>query len=143
MAQKTRILIVEDDTSLAEVLTYNLKQTGYEVLLARDGREVAVGALLAAKRIRKINPRHSRDLYSVTSWPICLPISSAVSARRSCTVSGSTNPPRPSSQLSLKLVECAEIQICRTGEFGLKTNFPGGSSNSTESAPAWKSGSKS
>jgi two-component system phosphate regulon response regulator PhoB len=38
MAQP-KILIVEDDPSLAEVLSYNLGQAGYEVLLARDGQE--------------------------------------------------------------------------------------------------------
>ena len=36
---KTEILIVEDDRSLADVLEYNLKQTGYEVALARDGQD--------------------------------------------------------------------------------------------------------
>ena len=35
----TRVLIVEDDRDLAQVLTYNLKQAGYEVLVATDGRE--------------------------------------------------------------------------------------------------------
>ncbi len=34
---RSRVLIIEDDRSLAEVLAYNLKQAGYEVLLARDG----------------------------------------------------------------------------------------------------------
>jgi two-component system phosphate regulon response regulator PhoB len=34
---RSRILIIEDDRSLAEVLAYNLKQADYEVLLARDG----------------------------------------------------------------------------------------------------------
>jgi DNA-binding response OmpR family regulator len=32
-----RVLIVEDDRSLAEVLEYNLKQAGYQVAVARDG----------------------------------------------------------------------------------------------------------
>ena len=36
---KARILVVEDDSSLAEVLTYNLAQEGYEVILARDGQD--------------------------------------------------------------------------------------------------------
>ena len=36
---KARILIVEDDHALAEVLSYNLQQVGYEVTLAFDGRE--------------------------------------------------------------------------------------------------------
>jgi two-component system phosphate regulon response regulator PhoB len=34
---KTKVLVVEDDKSLADVLAYNLKQASYEVLLARDG----------------------------------------------------------------------------------------------------------
>lgn len=33
------ILIIEDDRSLAEVVTYNLKREGYEVLLAHDGQD--------------------------------------------------------------------------------------------------------
>src|SRR5262245_42899750 len=36
---KTKVLVIEDDRSLAEVLTYNLKQAGYEVLLATDGQD--------------------------------------------------------------------------------------------------------
>jgi two-component system phosphate regulon response regulator PhoB len=36
---KTKILIIEDDRSLAEVLTYNFKQAGYDVLLATDGQD--------------------------------------------------------------------------------------------------------
>lgn len=35
---KARILIVEDDRALSEVLVYNLKQAGYEVLVAHDGQ---------------------------------------------------------------------------------------------------------
>ncbi len=35
---KARILIVEDDASLAEVLEYNLGQEGYDVQVARDGQ---------------------------------------------------------------------------------------------------------
>ena len=35
---KARILIVEDDRALADVLSYNLKQAGYEVLVAHDGQ---------------------------------------------------------------------------------------------------------
>jgi two-component system phosphate regulon response regulator PhoB len=34
-----RILIVEDETSLTEVLTYNFQREGYEVLISHDGRE--------------------------------------------------------------------------------------------------------
>jgi two-component system phosphate regulon response regulator PhoB len=36
---KKRILIVEDDSALVEVLNFNLTQAGYEVLAARDGHE--------------------------------------------------------------------------------------------------------
>ena len=41
-----RILVIEDDVSLSEVLEYNLQQAGYEVLAARDGRT----GILAARR---------------------------------------------------------------------------------------------
>ena len=34
-----RVLVVEDDRSLAEVVTYNLQQAGYEVLNAYDGQD--------------------------------------------------------------------------------------------------------
>lgn len=36
---KTKVLVIEDDRALAEVLTYNLKQAGYEVLMATDGQD--------------------------------------------------------------------------------------------------------
>ncbi len=36
---KSKILIVEDDRALADVLTYNLTQAGYDVLVAHDGQE--------------------------------------------------------------------------------------------------------
>src|SRR5271154_2235201 len=55
----------------------------------------------------------------------------------------STNALFALSQSSLKLFECAETQIWRTGEFGLTTNFPGGDSNSIAKAPELKSASKS
>jgi two-component system phosphate regulon response regulator PhoB len=35
----SKVLIVEDDRSLADVLAYNLKQAGYTVLLAHDGQD--------------------------------------------------------------------------------------------------------
>lgn len=35
---KKRILLVEDDRALADVLVYNLQQAGYEVTVAHDGR---------------------------------------------------------------------------------------------------------
>jgi two-component system, OmpR family, phosphate regulon response regulator PhoB len=34
---KPKVLIIEDDRPLAEVVAYNLKQAGYEVLVAHDG----------------------------------------------------------------------------------------------------------
>ncbi len=36
---KAKVLIIEDDRPLAEVLAYNLKQAGYEVLTAHDGQD--------------------------------------------------------------------------------------------------------
>ncbi len=36
---KHRILIIEDERSLAEVLTYNLEKEGFEVLTAADGQD--------------------------------------------------------------------------------------------------------
>ena len=36
---KTKVLVIEDDRSLADVLVYNLKHAGYDVLVARDGQD--------------------------------------------------------------------------------------------------------
>jgi two-component system phosphate regulon response regulator PhoB len=36
---KRKVLVVEDDKSLADVLAYNLKLAGYDVMLARDGND--------------------------------------------------------------------------------------------------------
>ncbi len=36
---KNKILIVEDEVALTEVLTYNLQREGYEVAVAKEGRE--------------------------------------------------------------------------------------------------------
>jgi two-component system phosphate regulon response regulator PhoB len=36
---KTKVLIIEDDRSLCEVLTYNLQAAGYETILATDGQD--------------------------------------------------------------------------------------------------------
>lgn len=36
---RTTVLVIEDDASLSEVLTYNLKAAGYEVFRARDGAD--------------------------------------------------------------------------------------------------------
>ena len=35
---KPKVLVIEDDRALAEVLSYNLQATGYEVLVATDGQ---------------------------------------------------------------------------------------------------------
>src|SRR4051812_6785930 len=36
---KVKVLVIEDDRSLAEVLSYNLKQAGYEVIVSNDGKD--------------------------------------------------------------------------------------------------------
>jgi len=36
---KTKVLVIEDDRSVAEMIAYNLKQAGYEVLTASDGQD--------------------------------------------------------------------------------------------------------
>jgi DNA-binding response OmpR family regulator len=36
---KAKVLIVEDDRSLADVVAYNFKQAGYEVFLSHDGQD--------------------------------------------------------------------------------------------------------
>ena len=43
---KATVLIVEDDRSLAEVISYNLQREHYEVLLAHDGQDGITQALL-------------------------------------------------------------------------------------------------
>ena len=48
---KTKVLIVEDDRSLAEVLNYNLRAAGYETILATDGQD---GLLKAQTRLPEI-----------------------------------------------------------------------------------------
>jgi DNA-binding response OmpR family regulator len=45
-SRMAKILVVDDELPLIQVLSYNLKQSGYEVLVARDGEE----ALLQARR---------------------------------------------------------------------------------------------
>ncbi|MDR3634997.1 MAG: response regulator transcription factor [Isosphaeraceae bacterium] len=45
---KPKILVIEDERSLVEVLTYNLEREGFEVLAATDGRE---GLRLAQLRL--------------------------------------------------------------------------------------------
>jgi two-component system phosphate regulon response regulator PhoB len=36
---KLKVLVIEDDRNLSEVLTYNLRQAGYDVLIATDGQD--------------------------------------------------------------------------------------------------------
>src|SRR5262245_36642058 len=36
---KSKVLVIEDDRSLAEVLSYNLKAAGYEVIVSTDGQD--------------------------------------------------------------------------------------------------------
>lgn len=48
---KTKILVVEDDRSLREVLTYNLQQAGYDVLTATDGQDGLLQAQLKSPDI--------------------------------------------------------------------------------------------
>lgn len=36
---RTKVLVVEDDRALSEVLLYNLDRTGYEIFKAFDGRD--------------------------------------------------------------------------------------------------------
>jgi DNA-binding response OmpR family regulator len=48
---KARILIIEDDRSLAEVVVYNLAQAGYDVLVAHDGQDGLTQAQLKSPDI--------------------------------------------------------------------------------------------
>lgn len=48
---KTKILVIEDDRSLREVLTYNLQQAGYDVLTATDGQDGLLQAQLKSPDI--------------------------------------------------------------------------------------------
>lgn len=48
---KAKVLIIEDDRSLADVVAYNLKQAGYEVLAAYDGQD---GLLQAQMKLPEI-----------------------------------------------------------------------------------------
>src|SRR6476469_933124 len=43
---KTKVLVVEDDRSLVDVLTYNLKLAGYDVLVSTDGQDGILQAQL-------------------------------------------------------------------------------------------------
>jgi DNA-binding response OmpR family regulator len=48
---KPLVLIVEDDRSLADVLDYNLRQDGYDTLVARDGHEGLACARMKAPQL--------------------------------------------------------------------------------------------
>ena len=48
---KTKVLVIEDDRSLSEVLSYNLKQAGYDVLTARDGQDGLLQAQVKSPEI--------------------------------------------------------------------------------------------
>lgn len=48
---RSKILIVEDDRSLAEVLDYNLKQDGYETIVSLDGQDGLNQAKLKAPNL--------------------------------------------------------------------------------------------
>ncbi len=48
---KTKVLVIEDDRSLVEVLTYNLKLAGYEVIVATDGQDGILQAQLKQPEI--------------------------------------------------------------------------------------------
>ncbi len=43
---KLKVLVIEDDRSLSDVLVYNLKQAGYDVLTASDGQDGLLQAQL-------------------------------------------------------------------------------------------------
>src|SRR5687767_6925008 len=48
---KTKVLIIEDDRSIVEVLSYNLQQAGYEVLVATDGQDGLLQAEIKSPQI--------------------------------------------------------------------------------------------
>src|SRR5688572_11880092 len=48
---KTKVLVIEDDRSLAEVLSYNLRAAGYDTIVATDGQD---GLLKAQTRLPEI-----------------------------------------------------------------------------------------
>ncbi|WP_425397122.1 winged helix-turn-helix domain-containing protein [Aeoliella sp.] len=48
---KPSVLIVEDDRSLADVLDYNLRQDGYETIVARDGQDGLTQARLKGPQL--------------------------------------------------------------------------------------------
>jgi len=50
MSAKTKILVVDDEPDLLELLETNLRAAGYEVLVANDGRE-------ALEKARKVQPQ--------------------------------------------------------------------------------------
>ena len=62
-----QILVVDDEASIRELLTFNLKKNGYEVTAAADGREAlakAVGMDPLAFRMQNIMPQGFEDGFS-------------------------------------------------------------------------------
>src|SRR5581483_12096486 len=73
--------------------------------------EVAVRAFLRAKRIRDVHAGHY-NLMSSPNWRL---MAEPISSVRDSPLSARTNVPRSGFQSSLKLLECADTQIWRTG----------------------------
>src|SRR6266550_4376998 len=48
---KTKVLVIEDDRSLGEVLSYNLKAAGYEVVVSTDGQDGLLKAQVQSPEI--------------------------------------------------------------------------------------------
>src|SRR5580704_7992563 len=87
--------------------------------------------------------KREAESQTVTCSPSCCEITRLITECRSSPVFSRTNDLRPSDQLSLKLVESAEIQISRTGVLGETTNLASsGSSKMTSSFPLSPSTSK-
>jgi len=63
---KPKVLIIEDDRPLAEVVAYNLKQAGYEVLLAHDA--VLEAGSMPVEMVRASLIRQSLPGDYRTSW---------------------------------------------------------------------------
>src|SRR6202011_2704520 len=87
--------------------------------------------------------KREAESQTVTCSPSCCEITRLITECKSSPVFSRTNDLRPSDQLSLKLVESAEIQISRTGVLGETTNLASsGSSKITSSFPLSPSTSK-
>src|SRR5580704_4685872 len=87
--------------------------------------------------------KRETEFQTVTCSPSCCEITRLITECRSSPVFSRTKELRAPDQLSLKLVESAEIQISRTGVLGETTNLASsGSSNRTSSFPLSPSTSK-